>query len=114
MRSCKPDAFAANIVHVGENRCDGANSRTGRGFCPPRRGVKMLNEHLVDEVVEEEELRGRALESSAPDLPVNLGSARFQTHLDPWYLRELERGSTSCCSQIISNLIWHSLDRRPQ
>ena len=79
MRSCKPDPFAANIVHVGENRCDGANSRTGRGFCPPRRGVKMLNEHLVDEVVEEEELRGRALESSAPELPVNLGSARFQS-----------------------------------
>ena len=50
----------------------------------------MLNEHLVDEVVQEKELRGRALESSAPELPVTLRSARFQGSPRPWYLPEFE------------------------
>ncbi len=58
MRRGKPDPLAANIVHVGEDRGDGANATFTRWFacrclCFPYSMVKMFDEHLVDAVVQQ-------------------------------------------------------------
>jgi hypothetical protein len=45
VRSCKPDPLAADIVHVGEDRRNGADL-TGRLSCPSGR-VKMFDIWLM-------------------------------------------------------------------
>jgi len=49
MRSCQPDPLRADVVHVGEDRRDGAGL-TGGFNCPGAR-VKMLDEHLVHTLI---------------------------------------------------------------
>ena len=49
VRSRKPDPLGADVVHVGEDRRDGAGS-TGR-FGSPGGRVKMLDEKLVHAII---------------------------------------------------------------
>jgi hypothetical protein len=90
MRSCKPDPLAADIVHVGEDRRNGADfvsaevfagvfaRRFGCRFCCRRFGtpggrVKMFDKHLVHAIVGEKDLGGRNLDCGSAELSVNLG-----------------------------------------
>ena len=80
MRSCKPHPFAADIVHVREDRGDGAGrhlaGRAGRFGCrrlgsqsrSPRGRVKMFDKHLVHALV-----GGKDLDRGSSQLSVNLG-----------------------------------------
>ncbi len=47
--SCKPDPLGADVVHVREDRSDGANVARRPGF--PRGGIQMLDQHLVDAII---------------------------------------------------------------
>src|SRR6266404_980214 len=88
MRSCKPDPLAADIVHVRENRRNGAwrhlADRAGRFGCrrlgSPRGRVKMFDQYLVHALV-----GGKDLDCSAAELSVNLG----------WTIDGLTRGHGS-------------------
>src|SRR6266550_557293 len=74
MRSCKPDPLAADIVHVREDRRNGAGlvfagvfaGRFGCRFCCRRFGtpggrVKMFDKNLVDAIVGEKDPGGKVL-----------------------------------------------------
>jgi len=65
VRSCKPDPLAADIVHVREDRRNGA-ALTGRYGSPGRR-VKMFDKNLVDAII-----RGKDLDCDSAELSVNL------------------------------------------
>ena len=56
MRSGKPDPLAADIVHVGEDRRNGADF--AGGFGPPSGRVKMFDEKLVHAIVGGKDLDG--------------------------------------------------------
>src|ERR1700690_559951 len=72
MRSCKPDPIAAHIVHVGEERRNGADvvlaGRFGYRFCCPGGRVKMFDKNLVDALI-----GGKDLDCGPAELSVNLG-----------------------------------------
>lgn len=53
MRSRKPDPLAADVMHVREDRCNGASliRRFGRRLGSPRRRIKMFDQHLVHAIV---------------------------------------------------------------
>src|SRR5258707_1198010 len=63
VRSCKPDPFGADVVHVREDRRDGADL-AGRLGAPGGR-VKMLDENLVDAIID-----GKDLDCGAAELRV--------------------------------------------
>jgi len=65
VRSCKPDPLGANIVHVREDRRNGADL-TG-WFGPPSRRVKILDKHLVDAII-----GGKNLDCGPAGLSLNL------------------------------------------
>src|SRR6266571_1746651 len=74
MRSCKPDPLAADIVHVGEDRGNGAclAGRFGcRRFGFPGGRVKMFDKHLVHALI-----GGKDLDCGSAELSVNLGLRR--------------------------------------
>ncbi len=56
VRRREPDPLAANIVHVREDRRDGAGV-AGR-FRSPNRRVKMFDKNLVDSIVGDKDLDG--------------------------------------------------------
>ena len=59
MRSCKPDPLAADIVHVGEDRGNGAGLAGRCGF--PGGRVKMFDKNLVHAITGGKDLdRGSA------------------------------------------------------
>ena len=76
MRSGKPDPLAADIVHVREDRRNGAGrhraGRAGRFGCrrfgSPGGRVKMFDEHLVHALI-----GGKDLDRGSAELRVNLG-----------------------------------------
>jgi hypothetical protein len=74
IRSCKPDPLAADIVHVREDRSNGADL-AGR-FGSPGGRVKMLDKNLVDAIV-----GGKDLDCGPAELSVNLGWTRGQSSL---------------------------------
>ena len=69
VRSCKPDPLAADIVHVREDRRDGAGL-AGR-FGPPGGRVKMLDKKLVHAII-----GGKDLGCGLAELSVNFGLTR--------------------------------------
>jgi hypothetical protein len=69
MRSCKPDPLAADIVHVREDRRNGAGLAVR--FGSPCGRVKMLDKNLVDAIT-----RGKNLNGSSSELSLNLGLTR--------------------------------------
>src|SRR5256712_6182575 len=85
VRSCKPDPLAADIVHVGEDRRNGADfvsaevfsGRFGcRQFGSPGGRVKMFNKNLVDAIIGEKDPGGKVLDCGSAELSVNLGLTR--------------------------------------
>src|SRR5438094_5694038 len=76
MRSCKPDPLAADIVHVGEDRGNGAGlaGRFGcRRFGFPGGRVKMFDKHLVHALI-----GGKDLECWSSELSLYLGFRRCE------------------------------------
>jgi len=65
VRSCQPDPLGADIVHMREDRDNGAGL-AGR-FGPPGGRVKMFDENLVYAIV-----RGKDLDCGSAELTVNL------------------------------------------
>src|SRR5437879_4991727 len=78
VRRCKPDPLAADIVHVREDRRNGAGIVfAGRFGCrrsgPPGGRVKMFDKNLVDAIVGEKDPGGKVLDCGSAELSVNLG-----------------------------------------
>src|SRR5882757_7934673 len=73
VRSCEPDPLGADVVHVGEDRCDAADvaGRFGWRFCSPGGRVKMFDKNLVHAII-----GGKDLDCGAAELSVNLGLTR--------------------------------------
>jgi hypothetical protein len=67
---CEPDPLAADVVHVGEDGCNGAGlaGRFGWRLCFPGGRVKMFDEKLVHAIV-----GGKDLYRGAAEFSVNLG-----------------------------------------
>jgi len=65
VRSCKPDPLATDIVHVREDRRNGAGL-AGR-FRSPNRRVKMFDQNLVRAII-----GGKDLDCGSAELSVNL------------------------------------------
>src|SRR5437016_7900156 len=81
VRRCKPDPLAADIVHVREDRRNGAGIVfAGRFGCrrsgPPGGRVKMFDKNLVDAIVGEKDPGGKVLDCGSAELSVNLGLTR--------------------------------------
>src|SRR2546426_521800 len=81
VRSCKPDPLAADIVHVREDRRNGADVVfAGRFGCrrsgTPGGRVKMFDKNLVDAIVGEKDPGGKVLDCGSAELSVNLGLTR--------------------------------------
>src|SRR5438128_2622293 len=85
VRSCKPDPFGADIVHMREDRRDGADVVfsgvfAGRFGCrrsgTPGGRVKMFDKNLVDAIVGEKDPGGKVLDCGSAELSVNLGLTR--------------------------------------
>src|ERR1700756_2761397 len=87
MRSSEPDPLGADVVHVREDRCDGADVTGRPGF--PEGRIKILAENLIHAIVGGEDSDCRLVE-----LRVNLVLARGHGSLLPdlWYVR-IARGS---------------------
>jgi hypothetical protein len=69
VRSCKPDPLGPDIVHVREDRRDGAC--LARRFGSPGGRVKMFDENLVYAIV-----NGKDLDRGQAELSVDLGLTR--------------------------------------
>src|SRR5216684_1106485 len=96
VRSCKPDPLGADIVHVGEDRRNGAGLArrfSCRWFGIPGGRVKMFDKHLVDALVGEKDPGGRDLDCGSAELSVNLGLTRGHGSLllDLYYFRAVSR-----------------------
>ena len=65
VRSCKPDPLGADIVHVREDRRNGAGLAGRSGS--PGGGVKMFDENLVHAII-----NGKDLDCGSAELSVNL------------------------------------------
>ncbi len=89
VRSCKADPLAADIVHVREDRRNGAGlvfagvfaGRFGcrfrcRRFGTPGGRVKMFDKNLVHALVDEKDLGGKDLDGGPAELRVNFGLTR--------------------------------------
>jgi hypothetical protein len=70
VRSGKPDPLAADIVHVREDRRNGAD--TALRFGTPGSRIKMFDKNLVDAVVGDKNLGGRGLHWGMAELSVSL------------------------------------------
>jgi hypothetical protein len=68
--SCQPDPLGADIVHVREDRRDGADL-AGR-FASPGGKVKMFDKDLVDAII-----GGKNLDCGSAELRVNLASVNL-------------------------------------
>ena len=68
MRSCKPDPLRADIVHVREDRRNGADFVFAGRFGSPGGRVKMLDKNLVHAII-----GGKDPDRCSTELSVNLG-----------------------------------------
>jgi len=68
VRSRKPDPLAADIVHVRENRRDGASPGFARWLGSPGGWIKMLYKNLVHAII-----GGKRTGGSSAELSVNTG-----------------------------------------
>ena len=75
VRSGEPDPLGADIVYVGEDRCNGADV-AGR-FCCPNGGVELLDEKLVYAIIGGKYLDRGPAELSMNFRLTNLGLARL-------------------------------------
>ena len=71
VRSCKPDPLGADIVHVREDRHNGAGFAFAGRFGPPNGRVKVFDKNLIDEII-----GGKDLGCGSAELSVNLGLTR--------------------------------------
>src|SRR6266852_9293747 len=71
MRSWKPDPLAADIVHVAEDRRNGAGLVFAGRFGSPGGRVKMFDKNLVHALI-----GGKDLDCGTAELSVNLGLRR--------------------------------------
>jgi hypothetical protein len=71
VRSCKPDPLAADIVHVREDRRNGADL-AGR-FGSPGGRAKMFDKHLVDAII-----GGKELDRGSAKLSLNPGFTKLE------------------------------------
>jgi hypothetical protein len=83
VRSCKPDPLAADIVHVREDRRNGADPFfagvfAGR-FGSPGGRVKMFDKNLVDAII-----GGKDLDCGSAELSVNLRLTRGHERVPPF------------------------------
>jgi len=76
VRSCKPDPLGADIMHVREDRHNGAGL-AGR-FSSPGGRVKMLDKHLVHAII-----GGKDLDCGSAELSLNHGLTRGHGFLLP-------------------------------
>jgi len=67
VRSCKPDPLRAGIVHVREDRRNGASFAFAGRLGSPGARVKMLDKNLVHPIID-----GKDLDCSSTELSVNL------------------------------------------
>ena len=67
VRSCKPDPLGADVVHMREDRRNGAGLVLAGRFGFPGGRVKMFDKHLVDAIV-----GGEDLDCGSAELSVNL------------------------------------------
>src|SRR5438034_2837753 len=74
VRSCKPDPLGADIVHVREDRRNGAG--LARRFGSPGGRVKMFDKNLVHAII-----GGKDLDCGSAELSVNLELTRRQHSL---------------------------------
>jgi hypothetical protein len=74
VRSCKPDPFGADVVHLSEDRRNGAG--LSPRFGPPGGRVKMFDQNPVDAIICRKDPDCRSTE-----LRVNLGLTRGQGSL---------------------------------
>jgi hypothetical protein len=92
VRSCKPNPLGADIVHVRENRRNGAG--VARQFGSPDSRVKIFDNHLVHALI-----GGKDLDCGSAELSVNLGLRRghgpvtpFRVEYNPGWNRRLPFG----------------------
>src|SRR5713101_302430 len=71
MRSCKPNPLAADIVHVREDRRNGADLLFAGRFGSPGGRVEMFDKNLVHALI-----GGKDLDCGSAELSVNLGLTR--------------------------------------
>src|SRR5260370_9392322 len=71
MRSCKPDPLAADVVHVREDRRNGADFAFAGRFGSPGGRVEMFDKNLVHAII-----GGKDLDCGSAELSVNLGLTR--------------------------------------
>jgi hypothetical protein len=71
MRSRKPDPLAADIVHMAEDRRNGADFILAGRFGPPGGGVKMFDKNLVHAIV-----GGKDPDCGSAELSLNFGLTR--------------------------------------
>src|SRR6266849_3964843 len=84
MRSGKPDPLAADIVHVREDRRNGADIVFAGRFGSPGGRVKMFDQNLVHAII-----GGKDLDCGSAELSVNPGLTRGHGSLllDLYYFR---------------------------
>src|SRR5205807_1195493 len=71
VRSGKPDPLGADIVHVREDRRNGAD--LAGGFGSPGGRVKMFDKNLVHAIVDQKNLGGKDLDCGSAELSLNPG-----------------------------------------
>ena len=76
VRSCKPDPLGADIVHVREDRCNGADFARRLGF--PGGRIEMFDKNLVQAII-----GGKNLHCGSAELSVNLVLTRGHGSLLP-------------------------------
>jgi len=100
VRSCKPDPLGADIVHVREDRRNGADlafaGRFGcRRFGFPGGRVKMFDKNLVHAIVGEKDPGGKVLDCGSAELRVNLVLTRGHGRVPPFRVEYNSEGQKS-------------------
>src|SRR6266852_6251184 len=115
MRSGKPDPLAADIVHVREDRRNGADLVFAGRFGSPGGRVKMFDKNLVHALI-----GGKDLDCGSAELSVNLGLTRGHGSFTPSFYGTSRRSArygrmVATCGRISTDYEpEHQEQRRPQ